>query len=121
MSMVNFFSCTLVKHIGETNSDELSMESIGIEQLPTVTKRRKQNFSGLVIDEHGMIDTDELDVDEDFAPNDDEHLLLEDSDDDNEETVVEETVSRPLTRKRKPIHNVVSPPTKRNKVESKKS
>ena len=107
------------KHIEEAHSCEISMESMGIEQLPTITKRRKQNFSGLVIDEYGMIDTDGLDVDDDFAPNDNEHLLLEDSDD--KETVVEETVSRPLTRKRKPIHNVVSPPTKRKKVDSKKS
>ena len=69
-----------------------------------------------------MIDTDELDVDEDFAPNDNEHLLLVDSDYEDEETVVEETVSkRQLTRKQKPIHNVVSPPTKRKKVDSKKS
>ena len=69
-----------------------------------------------------MIDTDELDVDEDFAPNDNEHLLLVDSDYEDEETVVEETVSkRQLTRKQKPIHNVVSPPTKRKKVESEKS
>ena len=40
----------LRKHIAEAHSDEISMESIGIEQLPTVTKQRKQNFSGLVID-----------------------------------------------------------------------
>ena len=68
-----------------------------------------------------MIDTDELDVDDDFASNDNEHLLLEDSDFDKQ-TVVEEAVSnRRLTRKRKQIHNVVSPPTKRKKVESKQS
>ena len=106
------------QHIKEEHCGEISLESMGIEQLPTVTKRRKQHFSGLVIDEFGTIDADELDTDEDF----DEHLLQDDTEDDDDETVSEEVEEskRRTTRKRKPIQHVVSPPKKKKKVETKR-
>ena len=100
----------------------MSLESMGITQLPTVTKLRKQDFSGLVIDEYGTIDTDDLEADDYFTPTDDEHLLQDDDEDTSEETVSEEVLeTNRTTRKRKPITTVVSPPKKRKKVDTNKN
>ena len=110
------------QHVEEYHRCDISLESMGITQLPTVTKRRKQDFSELVIDEYGTIDTDDLEADDDFTPTDDEQLLQDDDEDASEETVSEEVLdTNRTTRKRKPIITVVSPPKKRKKVEANKN
>ena len=66
-----------------------------------------------------LIDTDDLEADDDFTPTDDEQLPQDDDEDASEETVSEEVLETNITtRKRKPITTVLSPPKKRKKVET---
>ena len=51
-------------HISESHtnsSDENNLEQHGIQQLPFYSRRIKQNFKGLLIDEEGSIEVEESD------------------------------------------------------------
>ena len=94
---------------GHESETECSRESLGISQLPVYTKRRKQNFSELSIDDNGDINVEEEDSDPEFTMDDDN---------DDEETVIEsEPSSQSVKRK---ITHIVTPPTKRRKIAAKK-
>ena len=94
----------------ETSEDETSLEALGITQLPIISKRRKQNFSDLLIDDNGSIDIDDDLADVDFGSSSDELLLLEDEEDDTSEiTVAEPIVEIARKRKKQPLLEVVSP------------
>ena len=54
------------RHTNESNVECDTLEELGIFKLPEVSKRIKQNFEGLNINEHGDILVDEDDKDEDF-------------------------------------------------------
>ena len=91
------------QHVEEYHRCDISLESMGITQLP-------------------LIDTDDLEADDDFTPTDDEQLPQDDDEDASEETVSEEVLETNITtRKRKPITTVLSPPKKRKKVETNKN
>ena len=82
---------------GHGNVVENSFEALGIRKLPVITKRRKQNFSDLQIDDNGIIDIDD-DFDDDFISSEEELLLVEESD---WETNIPETVTERRSSKRK--------------------
>ena len=55
---------SLKVHISESHtnsSDENNLEQHGIQQLPFYSRRIKQNFKGLLIDEEGSIEVEESD------------------------------------------------------------
>ena len=55
---------SLKVHISESHtnrSDENNLEQLGIQQLPFYSRRIKQNFKGLLIDEEGSIEVEESD------------------------------------------------------------
>ena len=54
------------RHTNESNVECDTLEELGIFKLPEVSKRIKQNFQDLNINEHGDILVDEDDKDEDF-------------------------------------------------------
>ena len=54
------------------------MESLGITQIPIVSKRRKQQIRDLQIDTDGIISIeDEIDDDADFTTAGEDHLLID--------------------------------------------
>ena len=81
-----------------------SLEEFGIEQLPVYSKRRKQKFEELVIDENGDIEVGK-DVDENFNLS-------------NDDIDVSPVLGSKSTKRK--ITSVVSPPQKR-RIESKNS
>ena len=93
------------KHIEDSyqERDDFLMESLGITQLPIVSKRRKQKFCDLQIDTDGMIAVeDEIEDDTDFITAGEDHLLIDSDEDlsDHETTLVESVAARE-SRKRK--------------------
>ena len=75
------------------------MESLGITQIPIVSKRRKQQFSDLQIDTDGIISIeDEIEDDADFTTAGEDHLLIDLSD---HETILVESVAARESRKQK--------------------
>ena len=94
---------------GHESETECSMESLGISQLPVYTKRRKQNFSELSIDDNGDINVEEEDSDPEFT--------MDDDNDDEESVIESEPSSQSVKRK---ITHIVTPPTKRRKIAAKK-
>ena len=73
------------------------MESLGITQLPIVSKRRKQKLCDLQIDTDGMIAVeDEIEDDADFTTAGEDHLLIDSDEDlsDHETTLVESVAAR---------------------------
>ena len=79
------------------------MESLGITQIPIVSKRRKQQIRDLQIDTDGIISIeDEIDDDADFTTAGEDHLLIDSDEDlsDHETTLVESVAARE-SRKRK--------------------
>ena len=54
------------------------MESLGITQIPIVSKRRKQQFHDLQIDTNGIISIeDKIEDDVDFTTAGEDHLLID--------------------------------------------
>ena len=109
----------LREHTDESHQkgEDISMESLGITQLPIVSKRRKQNFRDLQIDVDGQIAVeDDIANDADFTTAREDHLLL-DSDEDlsDPEITIGELVAVKETRKRKVESK--KEPSKRKKVE----
>ena len=73
------------------------MESLGITQIPIVSKRRKQQIRDLQIDTDGIISIeDEIDDDADFTTAGEDHLLIDSDEDlsDHETTLVESVAAR---------------------------
>ena len=100
----------LKNHINEehTADSSNSLQSLGIYQLPVVSKRRHHDFGDLAIDEEGNINIE--DDDDEFDAHSDELLLLDDNDDDES--------SKPDTSiiktKRKATKNHDEPQSKKN-------
>ena len=83
------------RHIAENHEKNRtaseSLKDLGIVKLPVVTKRRKQNFNDLVIDDNGDIQLEDVDDGEYFKSRD-ELLLVE-----------EEDIPSKSLRQRKPV------------------
>ena len=71
-------------HIESEHKKDNSLQSLGISQLPVVSKRRKHQFNELEIDEDGNINFEE--EDEEYDEHTDELLLVDDDDEGWEET-----------------------------------
>ena len=71
----------LKNHIDEEYTDDSfnSLQNLGINQLPVVSKRRRHDFEDLAIDKEGNINIEE--DDDTFDANSEELLLLDDDDD----------------------------------------
>ena len=105
-------------HISETHSNDStlyntanSLRHLGIESLPIISQRRKQNLKDLNIDENGDILLDEDSDDEDF--NSQDKLLLQEEEDYASHNEFEITV--PM--KTRATKTLVEEPTKKRKVD----
>ena len=67
----------LKKHTEEEHTDD-SLQSLGIDKLPEVSKRRRHDFDDLAIDEEGNINFEE--EDDEFDAHSEELLLIDDED-----------------------------------------
>ena len=56
-------------------STSLTLEEMGIQKLPEISKRIKQNFDGIMIDAEGNLDIDESD--DEYLEDEDEKLLID--------------------------------------------
>ena len=62
----------------EQSTNNFTLEDTGIEALPVYSKRKKQNFDSLVMDDDGNIEVEESDDEYSNDKDDTEKLLAED-------------------------------------------